>query len=48
MIQAVLIIAATIIFFVLERRFPGRDLPESPGWYARATFLNACQLGMRF
>jgi sterol desaturase/sphingolipid hydroxylase (fatty acid hydroxylase superfamily) len=46
MVQIMIIIAATITFFVLERRFPGRNLPESPGWYARAAFLNGCQLGI--
>ncbi len=46
MIQAILIVAATVIFFVLERVLPGRELPESPGWYLRAAFLNGCQLGI--
>lgn len=46
MIQVMLIVAATISFFVLERVFPGRELPEAPGWYVRAAFLNGCQLGI--
>src|ERR1700722_8133748 len=46
MIQVMLIIAATASFFVLERLFPGRELPEAPGWYVRAAFLNGCQLGI--
>jgi sterol desaturase/sphingolipid hydroxylase (fatty acid hydroxylase superfamily) len=46
MIQIATIAAATIVFFVLERVLPGRELPESPGWYVRAAFLNGCQLGI--
>jgi len=46
MIQIACIVAATIVFFVLERALPGRELPESPGWYLRAAFLNGCQLGI--
>src|SRR5687768_8912489 len=34
------------VFMLLERLFPGRGLPLSPGWYARAIFLNAAQLGI--
>ena len=46
MIQILLVLAATMIFFVLERVFPGRELPESPGWYCRAAFLNLCQISI--
>jgi sterol desaturase/sphingolipid hydroxylase (fatty acid hydroxylase superfamily) len=46
MIQTTAVVVATIIFFVLERCLPGRELPESPGWYIRAAFLNGCQLGI--
>jgi sterol desaturase/sphingolipid hydroxylase (fatty acid hydroxylase superfamily) len=46
MVPVALIIAATACFFVAERMFPGRALPESPGWYARAAFLNLCQVGI--
>jgi sterol desaturase/sphingolipid hydroxylase (fatty acid hydroxylase superfamily) len=46
MLQISLIFCITAVFFVLERVYPGRELPESPGWYARALFLNACQLGI--
>lgn len=43
----ILIIAlATVFFFVLERILPGRELPEAPGWFARAAFMNGCQLGI--
>jgi sterol desaturase/sphingolipid hydroxylase (fatty acid hydroxylase superfamily) len=41
-----IIAAATAIFFVLERALPGRELPETPAWYARAAFLNACQVAI--
>ena len=44
--QMGLIFAIALIFFALERLQPGRELPESPGWYARAVFLNAWQLGI--
>ena len=46
MIPFIIIVAATVLFFVLERVLPGRALPETPGWYARAAFLNLCQLGV--
>jgi sterol desaturase/sphingolipid hydroxylase (fatty acid hydroxylase superfamily) len=46
MLPITLIIAATLIFFILERRLPGRELPEAPGWYVRAAFLNGCQLAI--
>jgi len=42
----VLIGAATLFFFALERILPGRELPEAPGWYFRAAFLNICQVGV--
>ena len=44
MIPTVIIAAATLFFFGAERILPGRELPEAPGWYARAAFLNICQL----
>lgn len=46
MIPLALILAATILFFVAERILPGRELPEAPGWYLRAAFLNLCQVGI--
>lgn len=33
-------------FIIAERLLPGRELPHVPGWYGRAAFLNACQLGV--
>src|SRR5256885_7451734 len=41
-----LIAGMTVFFFSWERIFPGRELPETPGWYLRAAFLNACQVGI--
>jgi sterol desaturase/sphingolipid hydroxylase (fatty acid hydroxylase superfamily) len=46
MIPFVVIVAATLLFFALERVLPGRELPEARGWYARAAFLNLCQVGI--
>ena len=46
MVPLIIILAATVVFFALERLLPGRDLPEAPGWYARAAFLNACQVSI--
>lgn len=46
MIQMALIFGMALAFFVLERVTPGRELPETPGWYARALLLNAGQLGI--
>jgi sterol desaturase/sphingolipid hydroxylase (fatty acid hydroxylase superfamily) len=46
MIQLALIFGITLVFFVFERILPGRELPETPGWYARALFLNLCQFGI--
>src|SRR5882672_482789 len=39
-----LVILSTVIFLVLERVFPGRELPHSKGWYARAILVNLAQL----
>jgi sterol desaturase/sphingolipid hydroxylase (fatty acid hydroxylase superfamily) len=46
MFPVMIILGITILFFVLERALPGRELPEEPGWYLRAAFLNACQVGI--
>jgi hypothetical protein len=46
MIPYTIIVAATVLFFILERVLPGRTLPEAPGWYARAALLNLCQVGI--
>jgi sterol desaturase/sphingolipid hydroxylase (fatty acid hydroxylase superfamily) len=41
-----LIFAFAAVFLLLERLFPGRELPNSPGWYLRAALLNGVQLGV--
>lgn len=46
MIPFMIIVGATVMFFVLERVLPGRELPEAPGWYIRAALLNLCQVGI--
>ena len=44
LVPAALIVVFTLVFFAVERAFPGRPLPASPGWYVRATLLNPMQL----
>jgi sterol desaturase/sphingolipid hydroxylase (fatty acid hydroxylase superfamily) len=46
MIPSAIIIGATVVFFIAERILPGRELPEAPGWYFRAAFLNLSQVGI--
>lgn len=46
MIPIAMIVAATVVFFLAERILPGRELPEAPGWYIRAGFLNLVQVGI--
>jgi sterol desaturase/sphingolipid hydroxylase (fatty acid hydroxylase superfamily) len=46
MIPIAMIVAATVLFFLAERTLPGRELPEAPGWYVRAAFLNLMQVGI--
>lgn len=46
MLPLALIFAIAGVFLILERLFPGRALPTSPGWYLRAATLNAVQLGI--
>lgn len=41
-------VIVTIFFLVAERIFPGRELPNSKGWYARVLFVNALQVGITF
>jgi sterol desaturase/sphingolipid hydroxylase (fatty acid hydroxylase superfamily) len=45
-LPTLLTIAATTLFLVLERLFPGRPLPHSAGWYVRALTINFVQLGI--
>jgi sterol desaturase/sphingolipid hydroxylase (fatty acid hydroxylase superfamily) len=46
MLPIAIIVLSTLVFFVAERLLPGRELPEAPGWYARAAFLNVAQVGI--
>lgn len=41
-----LIFVLAAVFMIWERLAPGRALPHSKGWYARALFLNGAQLGV--
>jgi sterol desaturase/sphingolipid hydroxylase (fatty acid hydroxylase superfamily) len=45
-LPTLLTIAATGIFLALERLRPGRSLPHSAGWYARALGINFAQLAI--
>lgn len=45
-LPSILVVVATIIFMVLERIFPGRELPKARGWYLRALFVNFSQLAI--
>jgi sterol desaturase/sphingolipid hydroxylase (fatty acid hydroxylase superfamily) len=46
LLPATLIVVVTLAFFALERIRPGRELPASRGWYARATLMNLMQLAL--
>ena len=41
-----LICLATLLFFVLERVRPGRELPHVRGWYVRAALMNVAQVAL--
>jgi sterol desaturase/sphingolipid hydroxylase (fatty acid hydroxylase superfamily) len=43
-LPTVLVIVSTSVFLILERAFPGRELPLSRGWYTRAILINLVQL----
>lgn len=43
-LPTVLIVISTVTFLALERLAPGRELPKSRGWYARALSVNLAQL----
>ena len=46
LLPATLIVMATAAFFTLERLYPGRELPNSRGWYGRAIAVNIVQLAI--
>lgn len=41
-----LIVVVTLIFIVLERIRPGRELPHVRGWYIRAVLMNIMQVAL--
>ena len=43
-LPASLICIVTLVFFIIERVRPGRELPHVPGWYWRAALMNIMQL----
>ncbi len=45
-LPTLLTLVAAAIFLTLERVAPGRELPNAPGWYLRALFINACQIAI--
>jgi sterol desaturase/sphingolipid hydroxylase (fatty acid hydroxylase superfamily) len=45
-LPTILVVFSTLIFLVLERVFPGRQLPGAKGWYWRALLVNLAQLGI--
>ncbi len=45
-LPALLICLITLVFLVLERRFPGRELPAARGWHWRALAVNGLQLAL--
>src|SRR5437879_2355045 len=46
LLPTLLTVISTVTFFTLERVFPGRELPNSKGWYGRALLVNFCQLAI--
>jgi sterol desaturase/sphingolipid hydroxylase (fatty acid hydroxylase superfamily) len=47
-LPTLLTLVSAAIFLTLERLKPGRELPNAPGWYLRALFINICQVGITF
>lgn len=45
-VPTLLTVVSTLVFFVLERLCPGRQLPQAAGWYWRAIGINLCQLAI--
>lgn len=45
-LPTILTFVSTIVFLILERILPGRELPNSKGWYVRVLAINCCQLGI--
>jgi len=45
-LPTIVLIGMTVFFLTAERLFPGRALPDCPGWYARSIAINLVQLGI--
>ena len=45
-LPGLLICLVTFLFVVLERKFPGRELPETRGWYVRSIAINIAQIAL--
>ncbi|MDH5736156.1 MAG: sterol desaturase family protein [Gammaproteobacteria bacterium] len=45
-LPTIILISITALFLILERVYPGRQLPNSTGWYIRAITINLIQLGI--
>ena len=45
-LPTIVTLTAAVLFFVLERTRPGRELPNAPGWYARAVFVTLIQVAI--
>src|SRR5688572_18401290 len=45
-LPTVVTLAAAVFFFALERARPGRELPNAPGWYARAIVITLVQVAI--
>lgn len=43
-LPGLLICVVTLLFIVLERKFPGRELPNVAGWYFRSIAINIAQM----
>src|SRR5450631_654462 len=43
---SLLIVCSALAFMTLERVAPGRDLPNTPGWYARAMIVTLFQIAI--
>jgi sterol desaturase/sphingolipid hydroxylase (fatty acid hydroxylase superfamily) len=45
-LPSILVVLVTFVFLILERIFPGRELPKVRDWYWRALLVNFAQLGI--
>ena len=43
-LPGLLICLVTLLFVLLERKYPGRELPQSAGWYFRSVSINVAQI----